>query len=164
MLPRILRVVRAKAMRKTAIASENRRERPDSKSSSNGGGKPQIYNPKISSQVSSLQGRAGKLLGRAGAAQFKKREGRGGGSGANQTAMGDRSGSGDKRGRGNGNGLEGMKTPESIVFEGYRASAKSGKPKDLKMGGGGGGKKKGKPRTRSSKRATEWKKGGGKKK
>lgn len=161
MLPRILRVVRAKAMRKTAIASENRRERPDTKAGSNSG-KQQIYNPKISSQISSLQGRAGKLLGRAGAAQFKKREGGGRGSGANQTAVGNRSGSGDKGGRG-GNGLEGMKTPESIVFEGYRASAKSGKPKDLKMGGGGG-KKKGKPRTRSSKRATEWKKGGGKKK
>jgi len=153
MLPRVLRVVRAKAVRKTALASQN--SHPDSKRASNSN-KERIYNPKVSSQVSSLQGRAGKLLGRAGAALLKKREG----SGANSMAMGKR-GDGQK----GGNGIEGIaKTPESIVFEGYRASAKSGRPKDLKMGGGGGGKKKGKPRTRSSKRGTEWKKGGGKKK
>jgi len=60
------------------------------------------------------------------------------------------------------NGLEGIsRTPESIIFEGYRASAKSGRPKDLKLGGKGGGKKKGKPTSRSSKRGTEWKKSGG---
>lgn len=161
MLPRILRVVRAKAVRKTALASQNSRTNPRVSSNTN---KKSIYNPKVSSQTSSLQGRAGKLLGRAGAAQFKKREGSG--SGANTIAIG-RKVEGQKSSAwpsGSGSGIAGIaKTPENIVFEGYRASAKSGKPKDLKLGSGGGGKKKGKPRTRSSKRATEWKKAGGKK-
>lgn len=158
MLPRVLRVVRAKAMRKTALASQN--SKPDSRNAANPN-KERIYNPKMSSQVASLQGRAGKLLGRAGAAQFKKRDGAG--SGANETVVGKR-GQGQRMPSAAGTGIAGIiKTPERIVFEGYRASAKSGKPKDLKMGGGGGGKKKGKPRTRSAKRATDWKKGGGKK-
>jgi nucleolar protein 12 len=148
MLPRILRVVRAKAVRKTALASQASRSGSKTDGNSN---KDRIYNPKLSSQVSSLQGRAGKLLGRAGAAQFKKREG----SGANTTEMG-------KRGQGERSKIEGIaKTPEAIVFEGYRASAKSGKPRDLKMGGGG--KKKTKARPKSSKRSSEWKKSGGKK-
>jgi len=147
MLPRIMRVTRAKAVKKTALASQHARtaSRPLTKSSGNPN-RERIYNPKMSSQQQSLQGRAGKLLGRAGAAQYKRRDG-----------------AASFEGRPNGK-IEGIaKTPESIVFEGYRASAKSGKPKDLKFGGSGGGKKKGKPRTRSSKRASEWKKGGGKK-
>jgi nucleolar protein 12 len=157
MLPRILRVVRAKAIRKTALASQN--SRPDSRNPAHSN-KERIYNPKMSSQASSLQGRAGKLLGRAGAAQFKKREGAG--SGANETAVG-------RRGQGErtpiGSGIAGIsKTPEKVIFEGYRANSGSGRPKDLKLGGGGGGKKSGKPRTRNTKRASEWKKGGGKKK
>jgi nucleolar protein 12 len=156
MLPRILRVVRAKAVRKTALASQA--SRADSKNLKNPN-KAQIYNPKMSSEISSLQGRAAKLLGRAGAAKFRK-SGGSGGSGANGTAMGMRG----QRQNGVGSGIEGIKrTPESIVFEGHRATSKAGKPRDLKMGGGGGGRKKGKPRTRSSKRGTEWKKGGGKK-
>lgn len=147
MLPRILRVVRAKAVRKTALASQASRSGPKKAGNAN---KERIYNPKLSSQVSSLQGRAGKLLGRAGAAQFKKREG----SGANTTAMG-------KRGDGTKSKIEGIaKTPEAIVFEGFRASAKSGKPAGLKMGGG---KKKSKPKVRVSKRSSEWKKSGGRK-
>jgi nucleolar protein 12 len=152
MLPRILRVVRAKAIKKTALASQS--SRPDLKKS----GKPQIYNPKLSSQVSSLQGRAGKLLGRAGAAQFKKREG----SGANDTAMGKR---GDgKKAEFTGKAIEGIaRTPENIVFEGFRANSNS-KPSGLKLGGKGSGKKgKGKPVNRGSKRAAAWKKGGVKK-
>jgi len=149
MLPRVLRVVRAKAVHKTALASAA--SNADSKKPR---GKPQIYNPKQTSEMSSLHGRAGKLLGRAGAAQLKKKER----SGANDTAIGKRGG-GAK-----GSRIEGvLKTPENINFEGYRASAKSGKPKDLKMGGKGGGKKKGKPRTRGAKRASEWKKTSGKK-
>lgn len=153
MLPRVLRVVRAKAVGKTALASAARANYKADKHPN----KSQIYSPKMSSEASSLQGRAGKLLGRAGAAQFKKREG----SGVNGTAMGKRGAKTENR---TGSGIEGIaKTPESIVFEGYRASAKSGKPRDLKMGGGGGKKKGGKPRTRSSQRASAWKKVGGKK-
>lgn len=159
MLPRVLRVVRAKAVRKTALASQN--ARPDLRKNAANPNKERIYNPKMSAQVSSLQGRAGKLLGRAGAAQFKKREGAG--SGANETAVGRR-GQGERTPIG-GSGIAGIsKTPEKIIFEGYRASAGSGKPKDLKMGSGGGGKKKNKPRTRSTKRAGDWRKAGGKKK
>jgi nucleolar protein 12 len=101
----------------------------------------------MTSQQQSLQGRASKLLGRAGAAQFKKREG--------PRIAGDRSSK---------PGLAGIAlSPEAIVFEGYRASSKAGRPKDLKLGGRGGGKKTGKPKNRSSKRGTEWKKSGGKK-
>ncbi|CAG8954903.1 hypothetical protein HYFRA_00008591 [Hymenoscyphus fraxineus] len=145
MLPRVLRVVRAKAVRKTALASRAKIAAPQSKS--------QIYNPKMPTEESTLKGRAGKLLGRAGAAQFKK----GKVTGANDIVMGKR-----------GDGVKSIagiaKTPESIVFEGYRASAKNGKPKDLKMGGKGAkGGKKGKPTNRGAKRATAWKKGGGKK-
>ncbi len=88
----------------------------------------------------SLQGRAGKLLGRAGAAQFK--------------ALSNTN-------TGNDRGLRNVvKTPESVVFEGYRASSRNGK-EGMKMGGSG--KKKGKPRSRSSKRGAAWKKSKGKK-
>ncbi len=146
MLPRILRVTRAKAIKKTALASKHTRR--SNQSFPNGSSNPnhqRIYNPKISGQHQSLQGRAAKLLGRAGAARFK---------GASNTS--------GEESRPHKH-LEGIiKTPENIVFEGYRASQKSGKPKDLKLGGSGG-KKKGKPRTRSSKRASDWKKSGGKK-
>lgn len=146
MLPRVLRVTRAKAVKKTALASQHtrrgKRSLPNGRSNPN---RESIYNPKISGQHQSLQGRAAKLLGRAGAARFK---------GASDTANEET----QPRKR-----LEGIiKTPESIVFEGYRASQKAGKPKDLKLGGSGGGKKKGKPRTRSSKRASDWRKSGGK--
>ena len=55
------------------------------------------------------------------------------------------------------------KTPEAIVFEGFRANSKS-KPSGLKLGGKGTGKKgKGKPKTKSNNRAAAWRKAGGKK-
>lgn len=150
MLPRVLRVVRAKAVRKTALASAA--SRTESKKPK----KDRVFVPKTTSEFSSLKGRASKLLGKAGASQFKKA-----GSGANGMAIGRR-GDGEKSAR-----LEGIaKTPENIVFEGFRASAKNGKPKDLKFGKGGGkkgGNKGGKPQNRGAKRATAWKKSGGKK-
>ncbi|KAI9647353.1 Nucleolar protein 12 [Ciborinia camelliae] len=148
MLPRVLRVVRAKAQHKQVSSRPTARQPKSSKSS-------QIYNPKIDPNQASLQGRATKLLGKAGGAKFKK-------TGANDTTLGTR---GDKPASGNGeikSGLAGIKAPENFVFEGYRASASKGKPKDLKLGGKGGGKKKGKPRTRSSNRGAEWKKRGSK--
>jgi nucleolar protein 12 len=155
MLPRILRVTRARAVKKTALASQSARSNSKTPKTSN---KSQIYNPKLSSEVSSLQGRASKLLGRAGAAQFKKSEG----SAANNMAIGKR-GDGKKSGFG-GKTIDGIaRTPESIVFEGFRANSKS-KPSGLKLGGKGSGKKgKGKPMTRSSMRGSAWKKAGGKK-
>ena len=152
MLPRTLRVVRARAIKKTALASQ-----ADSKKAKNPK-KSQIYNPKLSSEVSSMHGRASKLLGKAGAAQFKKREG----SGANDTAIGKR-GEG-KKGEVGGKAIEGIaRTPESIVFEGFRASSKS-KPSGLKFGGKSSTKKgKGKPKNRGAMRGAAWKKSGGKK-
>ncbi|KAF7940232.1 uncharacterized protein EAE98_000359 [Botrytis deweyae] len=146
MLPRILRVVRAKAQHKQVSSRPTARQPKSSKTS-------QVYNPKVDPNQASLQGRATKLLGKAGGAKFKK-------TGANDTTLGSR---GDKQVSGNGeakSGMAGIKAPESFVFEGYRASASKGKPKDLKLGGKGGGKKKGKPRTRSSNRGAEWKKRG----
>jgi nucleolar protein 12 len=146
MLPRVLRVTRAKAMKKTALASQHthpsKRLFPDGSSNPN---RERIYRPKISGQHQSLQGRAAKLLGKAGAARFKRT--------SNTTGE-------EMQPHRRSEGI--LKTPESIVFEGYRASQKTGKPKNLKLGGSGGKKKKGKLRTRSSRRASEWKKSGGK--
>lgn len=157
MLPRILRVVRAKAMKKTALASSS--SKPRHNGSNNPKDKNRIYNPKVSSEASSLQGRAGKLLGRAGAANYKKKSL----TGANDTSVGMR---GNVNSYGGGGEIEGIaKTPQKIVFEGYRATSKNGRPKDLKLGGKGGGSGKkggGKPKTRSTRRASEWKKSSGK--
>lgn len=146
MLPRVLRVTRAKAMKKTANAQKREfAPRPTIKGSNNPNNVV-IYNPKMSAQQQSLQGRAGKLLGRAGAAQFRKREE-----------------SGKKEDGPRGQAVAaGIKGPEAFIFEGYRASSNSGKPKDLKLGGKNV-KGKGKPKTRSSQRASDWKKTGGKK-
>ncbi|RDW84356.1 hypothetical protein BP6252_01946 [Coleophoma cylindrospora] len=151
MLPRVLRVVRAKAVKKTALASQHANPQRPIVNGSGNANKTPIYNPKMTSQEASLQGRASKLLGRAGAAQFRKRD-----------SMDAKQRNRAPPQNGVRNGMEGIKTPEAIVFEGHRASANAGKPRDLKMGGGGG-KKKGKPRTRSSNRASEWKKTGGRK-
>ncbi|TVY68801.1 Nucleolar protein [Lachnellula suecica] len=140
MLPRVLRVVRAKAVRKTALASASRFA-----PKTNGKDRNQVYNPKMPAEQSSLRGRAGKLLGRAGASQFKSK-----GSGANDMVLG-------KRGDGKARGIEGIaKTPEKIVFEGHRANSNN-KPKL------GGKKKSAKPVNRGAKRASAWKKGGAKK-
>ena len=66
-----------------------------------------IYRPKILSQVQSLRGRAHKLLGRAGAAKLKVTGG---------------------QHRFSSKGVSGVaKSPESIVFEGFRASSSRGK-------------------------------------
>jgi nucleolar protein 12 len=142
MLPRVLRVTRAKAVQKTALASKH--TRPSSRLSVNGSSNPnrgRTYNPKASEQELSLQGRAAKLLGKAGAAHFRR------GEEPNH----------ERRPK---KGFEDIaRSPKSIVFEGFRASSKFGKPKDLKLGKGG---KKGKPKNRSAKRATEWRKSGGK--
>lgn len=141
MLPRILRVTRAKAVNKTASAV--RSSKPNARTGGQSKGNPNregIYQPKISSEQQSLQGRASKLFGKAGAARFKKVT---------------------KPGKAEQGRIEGIpKRPEDIIFEGHRASAKSGRPKDLKLGRQPGGKKKGAPKTRSSRRGAEWKKKG----
>src|SRR5690349_19702755 len=116
MLPRVLRVTRAKALKKTANAQKRVFAPRPSVKGANNPNNVVIYNPKMSSQQQSLQGRASKLLGRAGAAHYRKRDD----AGRNDVKVG---------------GAEGIKGPEAFIFEGYRASAKSGKPKDLKLGG-----------------------------
>jgi nucleolar protein 12 len=91
-----------------------------------------VYNPKISGQQKSAIGRASKLLGRAGAALNSRPDRR-----AKQPSKADE-----------------LKTPESFVFEGHRATAGSHVGKKQKSS-----KKKGKPNNRSTRRAVAWKAG-----
>ena len=96
------------------------------------------YKPKMPTDVRSLIGRAGKLLGRAGAAQLR--------------ATGQQSGPRTKK-------VTGMaKTPESIVFEGYRASSHKGK---VVLKAKASSKKHGKPSVRSRKFKVQGKKKAG---
>ena len=134
MLPRALRVTRAKDPRKTAPAQEraNAKAHASDKQAARGTG----YRPKITPEQQAAAGRAGKLLGRAGAAHMHRSS---------------------KGGAPNGSALDGKKTPEQIVFEGRRASSKDGRPKDLKFGKKGKGKKT-RPMHRGARRAAEWKK------
>lgn len=149
MLPRVLRVTRAKAFKKTANAQKRESApRPPAKGANNPNNTV-IYNPKITPQQQSLQGRASKLLGKAGASQFKKHD-----VAAKKEARPVPAPRAVP---------EGIKGPEAFVFEGHRASAGSGRPKDLKLGGKNVKAKGGKPKTKGSKRASEWKKSGGKK-
>ena len=135
MLPRILRVTRAKNIRKTTGSKDqgkhhDRRERARKSVAK--------YALKVSSEAQSLSGRAGKLLGRAGAARVQSAGDRPAGSKSEVDTI--------------------PKTQEPIVFEGYRASSKQSKG-TMKLGG----RKQGKPRTRSSRRGAEFKLSGAKK-
>jgi nucleolar protein 12 len=120
MLPRILRVTRAKNIQKAAGRKEKGTvPKRNSESAAS-------YKPKIPSEVQSLNVRARKLLGRAGAAQIRA-------AGNNQVPASEKL-----------NGI--TKSPESIIFEGYRASRLQGNGV-LKMRGSG--KKHGKSSARS---------------
>ena len=134
MLPRKLRVSRAKAQKRNAKPGSGR---PSARPPSANGG----YQRKISAEEASRMGRTGKLYGRAAAANVR----RSGGS-ASQSSQG-------KLGAG-------IRAPESFVFEGHRASSKSGKS-GLKLGKPGK-KKGGKPTNRSAKRGAAFKAGKGK--
>ena len=130
MLPRALRVTRAKDPRKTALAQERAKAKGDTNAAPTRDTK---YKPKMTPEQQSMAGRAGRLLGRAGAAnqrraarRYPKKDAQGGAAG-------------------------GFKSPEQIVFEGNRASSKDGH-KGLKFG------KKAKPSGRGARRAAEWKK------
>ncbi|SPQ17924.1 195ab6e3-3369-4626-bb7a-0cb9584b4d8f [Thermothielavioides terrestris] len=146
MLPRELRVSRCKAPHKTARAMEARREKIASSASSDrkGGGKHDgkkrkkrsadgetgEYVPKLTADAQTLAGRASKLLGRFGAAKLVGEL-----PGKDKKRRRDRRERGIK-GRGGeaaGEKPNGIKGPEQFVFEGRRASAKDGKPKDLKF-------------------------------
>ncbi|KAI1386701.1 uncharacterized protein F4822DRAFT_324579 [Hypoxylon trugodes] len=147
MLPRALRVSRAKDPRKTALAVERTvKAKLEGANENDKKSKSTKHKPKITSEQLSQAGRAGKLLGRAAAARqrsgfkgsqsrhFKARE---------ETITG-----------------EGFKTPEQIVFEGRRASQKDGRPKDMKFGKvrGKKGVVKAKTKSRGARRAAEWRK------
>ena len=132
MLPRLLRVTRAKAVTKTASHQKAASSRPNARA---GGKRIGHYKAKPSSEALSLAGRAGKLLGKAGAARLRRVD------------VDPAAGRGRK---------VGMKTPEKMVFEGHRASRNQG-------GSALGKTRKGKPTTRSSRRGTAFKAKGGQK-
>ncbi len=151
MLPRELRVSRCKAPHKTARAMEARMGKAAASSSDRRGGSDRRrpgnkkadegrYVPKPTAESQTLAGRAGKLLGRFGAAQLAGKPPRGGKDNQKRRERKERFMS---RGAGGGGGdaaaggeKGGIKGPEQFVFEGRRASARDGKPKDLKFKGG----------------------------
>ena len=161
MLPRTLRVTRCKAPHKTARALEAKEtrqaaERKVNDKKSGKSGKGGAYVPKITAEAQTLAGRAGKLLGRSGAAQLvgKGKKDRKSGKPISKSEVLEKTG---------------IMPPENFVFEGRRASEKDGKPKDLKFKGARSSKdKKGykKPGTggRGAARAAKWRAGGGAKK
>ncbi|KAK0617945.1 hypothetical protein B0T17DRAFT_496299, partial [Bombardia bombarda] len=178
MLPRALRVSRCKAPHRTARAIEAKQEKLagvgapantkggkfDKKKNANVNG----YTPKITAEAQTLAGRAAKLLGRSGAAAAAGSTGPGRYKGmpgkekwAKSRAEGG-DGSERRPARGGPGGV--MKTVEDIIFEGRRASAKDGRPKDLKFKGSkpkGVVNKKGassKPGGRAAARVSKWKK------
>ncbi|KAL8657888.1 MAG: hypothetical protein Q9226_001461 [Calogaya cf. arnoldii] len=136
LLPRVLRVTRAKKMTKNSLPKPQHGRKVDETISSKAN-----YVPKMDSARQSLSGRAGKLFGRAGAAYLKGRKSLGG-----EPSL-----------KGGG---KVVRTPEQIVFEGYRASSKQGQGAKL---GGPKKKQQGKPGTRSSRRGAAFKAKGGKK-
>lgn len=128
MLPRKLRVTRAKDPRKTALAQERTRAKAQAADRQ---ARSTKYTPKLTPAQQAAAGRANRLLGRGGGFMHRKQVG-------TDAQNGDQS------------------SPKP-VFEGKRASSKDGRPKDLKFGKGkkskGGG-----PKSRSARRAAEWKK------
>ncbi|KAJ8120167.1 hypothetical protein O1611_g10434 [Lasiodiplodia mahajangana] len=148
MLPRALRVSRAKDPRKTALAMERTaKARLESLKGTDSKRNNTKYVPKVTPEQQSQAGRVGKLFGRSAAT--KQRLG----------IKGDRRRSRDAGDKPQENG-DGIKPPEQFIFEGRRASAKDGKPKDLKFGKTKGkkGAVKAKAKGRGARRAAEWRK------
>jgi nucleolar protein 12 len=141
MLPRTLRVTRAKDPRKTAQAVERNRSKADVV---DGASRSTKYKPKATPEQQAAAGRSRKLLGLSAAA--KQRFG-GKRSSYSHAAKGVET-------------ADGIKTPERIIFEGRRASSRDALPKDLKLGKKN--KKKAgrpmKPQHRGAKRAAAWQK------
>ncbi|KAI5466219.1 hypothetical protein BGZ63DRAFT_502052 [Mariannaea sp. PMI_226] len=137
LLPRKLRVTRAKDPRKTAMAVERSKAK---NIAADAASKSTKYKAKATPEQLSMAGRTGKLLGRSAA--FAQRRGK-------QHAQSDAPAE-DAEATGV------IKTPEQIVFEGRRASSKDAIPKDLKPKKGKG--KSTRPQNRGAKRAAAWKK------
>ncbi|KAL5612346.1 hypothetical protein BROUX41_000122 [Berkeleyomyces rouxiae] len=163
MLPRPLRVTRAKDPRKTANALERSRTKADALAKAKAAPKSTstAHVPKVTNEEQSMAGRAGKLLGRAGALRQKLSE-KEAGSGKGDSR---RNGNGSSTLHASGSGVNSqrrpvIKTPEDVVLEGRRASANDGKPNDIKFSkkGRNGGVRKKRPTNHRSKRTAEWKK------
>ncbi|KAI9728267.1 MAG: Nucleolar protein 12 [Cirrosporium novae-zelandiae] len=153
LLPRKLRVTRAKSLQKTATfripkPSPSQHHHPK---------KTQIYNPKPTPEGQTLAGRASKLLGVAGARHLHDI------STPSKSATGANSAPVRTRNSNANTNTDKITPPESFVFEGHRASSKQGKP-NMKMKGKAGGRRVGKPKTRSSRRGAAFKAAGGVKK
>jgi nucleolar protein 12 len=151
MLPRALRVSRAKDPRKTSLAMERTtKARLEVLKGADGKRKNIGYTPKITPEQMSLAGRAGRLFGRA-AVSKQRRE-----------LKGDRRKPREPREEVDKprDISDGIKPPEQFIFEGRRASARDGKPKDLKFGKKKGKKAvvKNKAKGRGARRAAEWRK------
>ncbi|KAI9782114.1 MAG: Nucleolar protein 12 [Geoglossum umbratile] len=140
MLPRKLRVTRAKHINKAASA--NKSTKPLFTATNPTRPSNRIYTPKPNPQTQSLYGRASKLLGRAGAAKLRV---------STRDAAKEREKCANVAG-----------ASEMTVFEGYRAKA-GANPTGMKPSGGSGKKKGGKDRVRRTARAAAWKSKGGKK-
>lgn len=130
MLPRELRVSRCKAPHKTARAMEKKTAEKVAALKASGKAK-KGYVPKLTAEQQTMAGRAGKLFGHSAAAKARI----GGKSGKRRDRPDSRPGrpGREKKRDGPSGPPAGLKTPEAIIFEGRRASAKDGLPKDLKM-------------------------------
>ncbi|KAM0254446.1 hypothetical protein ACHAQJ_006786 [Trichoderma viride] len=140
MLPRTLRVTRAKDPRKTAQAVERNRSKADM---IDGASRSTKYKPKATPEQQAAAGRTRKLLGRSAASKQRFAGKRSFSHAAKEVETAD-----------------GIKTPERIIFEGRRASSRDALPKDLKLGKKN--KKKAgrpmKPQHRGARRAAAWQK------
>lgn len=137
MLPRALRVTRAKDPRKTALAAERARSKADN---ADGASRSTKYRPKATPEEQAAAGRTRKLLGRSAAAKQRF----GGKKRSFSHADKDVAAGGE------------IKTPERIIFEGRRASQKDGLPKDLKLGKKNKKGKSARPQHRGARRAAAW--------
>lgn len=94
------------------------------------------YVPKLTAEQQTMAGRAGKLLGHSAAAKARigGKAGRDGKRRDRGEGRPERPGRPGRPGRDDRKETStGFKTPEAIIFEGRRASARDAKPKDLKM-------------------------------
>ncbi|KAI1814722.1 hypothetical protein GGS20DRAFT_547104 [Poronia punctata] len=154
MLPRALRVSRAKDPRKTSLAMERKaKERGDAIKTTEKKAKNTKYTPKITPEQLSQAGRAARLLGRSAA--IKKQNELVKGQGRKPREPRERSGDKPQEAAG-----DGIKPPEQFIFEGRRASIRDGRPKDLKFGKKSGKKGAGKAKAkgRGARRAATWRK------
>ncbi|EGS17003.1 uncharacterized protein CTHT_0073280 [Thermochaetoides thermophila DSM 1495] len=168
LLPRELRVSRCKPPHKTARAIEAKQakaalaaaEAKRKGKKGKGDDEPPTsaqYNPKLSAEAQTLAGRASKLLGKYNAERLvgvpagkksKKKEKK-----TKKAALDPEGAKALAAAVGVAEGKP-VKTPEEFVFEGKRASAKDGKPRDLKFRP----KKKAKDKVHGSKKSKKEKK------